>query len=241
MESESKIDYADQSKETFDVRKKDACDIKQKFPEKLPVIITKLKSSELMNLEKMKYLIPCDMTVKKLVKYIEKLLKLSEEKELVLYVNDNIIIDDSQKMSVIYEKNKSEDEFLRIIFSENTSNTSNINININTKIIQEIPDELIEQNLKILSELKPYEKLWITDNTIIVDNFWFQSYQRWMNSQSRDVTIETITKLFNYILQNKKNDSKIMELLKQTKSGLQNLLITYPDKMENIDKLLKLL
>jgi len=234
MESESKIDYADQSKETFDVRKKDASDIKQKFPEKLPVIITKLKGSELMNLEKMKYLIPCDMTVKKLINYLGKLLKLSEEKELVLYVNDNIIIDDSQKMSIIYEKNKSEDEFLRITFSENTSN-------INTKIIQEIPDELIEQNLKILSELKPYEKLWITDNTIIVDNFWFQSYQRWMNSQSRDVTIETITKLFNYILQNKKNDSKIMELLKQTKSGLQSLLITYPDKMENIDKLLKLL
>lgn len=106
----------------FNIRKKQSSDIKQKYPNRIPVICEKTNSIKdgIPAIDKIKYLVPCDLTIGQFMFVIRKRIKLQPENALFFFINNNIPTT-SSIMSVIYEKEGDLDGFLYIKYSgENT-------------------------------------------------------------------------------------------------------------------------
>ncbi|CAI0418177.1 unnamed protein product [Linum tenue] len=104
-------------------RKAEAARIREKYPDRIPVIVEKAERSEIPNIDKKKYLVPADLTVGQFVYVIRKRIKLSAEKAIFIFV-DNVLPPTGAIMSAIYEEKKDEDGFLYVTYSgENTFGT----------------------------------------------------------------------------------------------------------------------
>lgn len=93
-----------------------------KYPDRLPVICQKASSAKkgCPEIDKSKYLIPCDLTMAQFIYVIRKRLKLQPEVALFMFVNGNIP-SGSQLMTHIYENERDSDGFLYVFYSqENT-------------------------------------------------------------------------------------------------------------------------
>ena len=95
--------------------------IHDKYPERIPVIVEKLKSSksneELPDLEKKKFLVPRNITFGQFLYIIRSRIQLSPEQALFVFVNNSIIPTTSDTLEIIYSKYKDEDGFLYCGFS----------------------------------------------------------------------------------------------------------------------------
>lgn len=101
-------------------RKAEAARIKEKYPDRIPVIVEKADKSDIPDIDKKKYLVPSDLTVGQFVYVIRKRIKLSPEKAIFIFVK-NILPPTAALMSSIYEDHRDEDGFLYITYSgENT-------------------------------------------------------------------------------------------------------------------------
>ncbi|EJT98548.1 light chain 3 [Dacryopinax primogenitus] len=104
----------------FEKRKAEAERIRQKYPDRIPVICEKEDRSDVPTIDKKKYLVPSDLTVGQFVYVIRKRIKLAPEKAIFIFVND-MNPATSQLMSAVYEEHKDEDNFLYVTYSgENT-------------------------------------------------------------------------------------------------------------------------
>lgn len=145
-----------------------------------------------------------------------------------------------------------------------TLKCSNTELNLNKSQISNLSDDEIEKklesyllNLKILSNIKEFDKLSTDGDNIIIDPpYIFQGLIRAWNGDSRTITITNINSLINYIFEisdillekelvNTSNNSKflinkpkfmdnnsmlfqkIVIGLNESINGLQNLKITY--------------
>jgi GABA(A) receptor-associated protein len=95
--------------------------IKSKFPDKIPVFITKSKSSkDIPELRKQKFLVPTTFTMSELILTIRRSILLRPEQALFVFIN-NAIPNTSATMTEIYHHHKSPDGILRMEYaSENT-------------------------------------------------------------------------------------------------------------------------
>merc|ERR1712159_760709 len=101
-------------------RQAEAARIREKYHDRIPVIVEKAEKSDIPDLDKKKYLVPADLTVGQFVYVIRKRIKLSPEKAIFIFVN-NVLPPTAALMSSIYEEHKDEDGFLYIVYSgENT-------------------------------------------------------------------------------------------------------------------------
>ena len=105
---------------SFEKRKDEFEKINTKYPNRIPVIVEKVKTSKLQDIDKSKFLVPKDLTVGQLLYVIRRRIHLPPEKAIFMFVN-KILPASSQLLSNIYHKHKSSDGFLKIEFSdENT-------------------------------------------------------------------------------------------------------------------------
>jgi GABA(A) receptor-associated protein len=105
---------------TLDQRKAESERIRQKYPDRIPVICEKTEKSNVQDIDKKKYLVPADLTCGQFVYVIRKRLKLPAEQAIFLFVN-GIIPPTAALLNTIYEEHKDEDGFLYISYSgENT-------------------------------------------------------------------------------------------------------------------------
>ena len=95
--------------------------IMRKYPDRLPIIVTKSKYSNVPEIDKQKYLAPLDLTLGQFQFVIRRRLKLSPEKALFLFINGEIYCPSVLLIS-IYEKEQDRgDGFLHMTYSgENT-------------------------------------------------------------------------------------------------------------------------
>ncbi|XAR68101.1 hypothetical protein NMG60_11003112 [Bertholletia excelsa] len=101
-------------------RQAEAARIREKYPDRIPVIVEKAERSDIPDIDKKKYLVPADLTVGQFVYVVRKRIKLSPEKAIFVFVK-NILPPTAAMMSAIYEENKDEDGFLYMSYSgENT-------------------------------------------------------------------------------------------------------------------------
>ena len=105
---------------TAEKRQAEAARIREKYHDRIPVIVEKAEKSDIPDIDKKKYLVPADLTVGQFVYVIRKRIKLSPEKAIFIFVN-NVLPPTAALMSSIYEEHKDEDGFLYIVYSgENT-------------------------------------------------------------------------------------------------------------------------
>ncbi|PWY99373.1 putative ATG8-essential for autophagy [Testicularia cyperi] len=105
---------------SFEKRKAEAERIRQKYPDRIPVICEKADRTDIPTIDKKKYLVPSDLTVGQFVYVIRKRIKLAPEKAIFIFV-DEVLPATAALMSAIYEEHKDEDGFLYVSYSgENT-------------------------------------------------------------------------------------------------------------------------
>ncbi|KAL0443362.1 UNVERIFIED_CONTAM: Autophagy-related protein 8C-like [Sesamum latifolium] len=101
-------------------RQAEAARIREKYPDRIPVIVEKAERSDIPDIDKKKYLVPADLTVGQFVYVVRKRIKLSAEKAIFIFVK-NVLPPTAAMMSAIYDENKDEDGFLYMTYSgENT-------------------------------------------------------------------------------------------------------------------------
>lgn len=105
-------------------RKQEAQRIREKYPDRIPVIVEKADRVDVPDIDKKKYLVPADLTAGQFVYVIRKRIKLNPEKAIFIFVN-NVLPPTPALMSSIYEEHKDEDGFLYITYTgENTFGTA---------------------------------------------------------------------------------------------------------------------
>ncbi|MBA0672892.1 hypothetical protein Goklo_029807, partial [Gossypium klotzschianum] len=101
-------------------RQAEAGRIREKYPDRIPVIVEKAERSDIPDIDKKKYLVPADLTVGQFVYVVRKRIKLSAEKAIFVFVK-NTLPPTAALMSAIYEESRDEDGFLYMTYSgENT-------------------------------------------------------------------------------------------------------------------------
>jgi GABA(A) receptor-associated protein len=94
--------------------------IKEKYPDKLPVIVDKHRSSTAPAIDKNKFLVPLELTLGHFVFIIRKRININPEEALFMFVNDKIL-PMSTLMSSIYKEHTDIDGFLYVFYTlENT-------------------------------------------------------------------------------------------------------------------------
>ncbi|KAL0305938.1 UNVERIFIED_CONTAM: Autophagy-related protein 8C-like [Sesamum calycinum] len=101
-------------------RQAESTRIREKYPDRIPVIVEKAERSDVPNIDKKKYLVPADLTVGQFVYVVRKRIKLSPEKAIFVFVK-NMLPPTASLMSAIYDEYKDVDGFLYMTYSgENT-------------------------------------------------------------------------------------------------------------------------
>mmetsp|Transcript_14027 Transcript_14027/g.51007 ORF Transcript_14027/g.51007 Transcript_14027/m.51007 type:complete len:120 (+) Transcript_14027:307-666(+) len=109
-----------QQEHPLEKRQAEALRIREKYPDRIPVIVEKAERSDIQDIDKKKYLVPADLTVASFVYVIRRRIKLSPEKAIFIFAN-NVLPPTAALMSSIYAEHKNDDGFLYITYSgENT-------------------------------------------------------------------------------------------------------------------------
>jgi GABA(A) receptor-associated protein len=109
-------------KKTFNERKNESERIKEKYPDRIPIICEKsLRSGPTVpDLDKIKYLVPQDLTIGQFMYIIRKRLKLEASEALYLFAEGHILTC-STMMNIAYDNYRDQDGFLYLKYSkENT-------------------------------------------------------------------------------------------------------------------------
>lgn len=105
----------------FETRKAESTRIKEKYKDRIPIIVEKSIKSDIADIDKKKYLVPNDITVGQFVYIIRKRIDLTSEKAIFLFTEKHTIPPTSSLISEIYEQYKNEDNFLYLVYAgENT-------------------------------------------------------------------------------------------------------------------------
>ncbi|XP_030469643.1 autophagy-related protein 8B-like isoform X1 [Syzygium oleosum] len=105
---------------SFEMRRAEAARIREKYPDRIPVIVERADRSNVSDIDKRKYLVPADITAGQLVYVVRKRVKLNPEKALFIFVK-NTLPPTASLMSAIYEEFKDEDGFLYLTYSGENS------------------------------------------------------------------------------------------------------------------------
>ena len=107
-------------KHSFEKRSLESSRIREKYPNRIPVICECL-GGEVPDIDRKKYLVPSDLSMAEFLYVIRKRIKISPEKSIYLFVGDSIMVAGFQLMGMVYEEHKDLDGFLYTCYSgENT-------------------------------------------------------------------------------------------------------------------------
>ncbi|KAG0337034.1 ubiquitin-like protein atg8 [Podila humilis] len=105
-----------QQRHCLEARKAEASRIRQKYPDRVPVICEKTDLAEIAPLDKNKYLVPADLTVGQFMYVIRKRIELPPEEAIFIFVGD-VLPPVAALISSLYEEYRDEDGFLYITYS----------------------------------------------------------------------------------------------------------------------------
>jgi GABA(A) receptor-associated protein len=104
----------------IEIRKEESNKIRTKYPDRIPIIVEKIKTSDIAEIDKKKYLVPSDLTMGQFQYVIRKRIKLDQTQALFIFINGTLP-PTSNLISQVYQEKKDEDGFLYVTYSsENT-------------------------------------------------------------------------------------------------------------------------
>ena len=106
----------------FEKRENESSRIRKKYPERVPLIVEKSSGCDtLQDIDKHKYLVPCDLTVGQMLYVIRKRIKgMDSEQALFIFIED-VMPSMGESLALLYDRYKDEDGFLYLTYSgENT-------------------------------------------------------------------------------------------------------------------------
>uniref|UniRef100_T1JL13 Autophagy-related protein n=1 Tax=Strigamia maritima TaxID=126957 RepID=T1JL13_STRMM len=102
----------------FISRKEEVEGIRAKFPTKIPVIVEKYsRESYLPTLDKMKFLVPEEVTMSQFVSIIRNRMLLHQNQAFYLVINNKSMVCMSRTLSEIYHDNRDDDGFLYVTYA----------------------------------------------------------------------------------------------------------------------------
>jgi GABA(A) receptor-associated protein len=107
---------------TFIERYNEATNIRKKYPGRIPIICEKNKKcKQTPNLDKKKYLVPCDLTLGQFLHVIRRRMSITNPSLALFLMINGKIYSSAEMFSNIYESEKDQDGFLYILYTtENT-------------------------------------------------------------------------------------------------------------------------
>ena len=116
--SQSGMEKSFKQRKNLDTRKKDVQDITTKHPHKVPIVMERSASEKsLPLLDKIKFLVPEDLTMFQLTTIMRKRLQLKDSQAFYLLINNRMIGNSSQLLADVYKTQKDEDGFLYITYA----------------------------------------------------------------------------------------------------------------------------
>ena len=100
---------------TFDKRLEESKKIREKHPERVPIIVTRAVGCKLKEMDKYKFLAPYDLTLGQFLVVIRKRIELDNSEALFVFIN-NTLINTSQSLGSIYDELKDKDGFLYMTY-----------------------------------------------------------------------------------------------------------------------------
>ena len=88
----------------------------EKYPDRVPIFVNKKEGSTVNDIERHKYLVPKDMTMGNFIYILRKNIKLESNQALFVFINNRMVCN-TEIVGNIYEQYKSEDHFMYIIYS----------------------------------------------------------------------------------------------------------------------------
>ena len=115
-----KSDFDYKKEKSFEERLQESTKIMEKYPDKIPIIVSKTSKSHLNNIDKNKYLVSNDMVLSQFIYTIRKRIKLEASEALFFFI-DNTVPKNGAPIGELYNLHKDKDGFLYITYnSENT-------------------------------------------------------------------------------------------------------------------------
>ena len=111
-----KFQYRYKTQFSLEYRQQEAAKVRDRHPDRLPVICEKVEGSNIADLDKSKFLVPSSLTVGQFVLVLRKRITLEPEKAIFLFI-ENSVPPSIARMSDLYTKHKDEDGFLYCRFS----------------------------------------------------------------------------------------------------------------------------
>jgi len=105
-------------KKTYDLkkRKSESSRIREKYTNKIPIIVTKDDKCTLGQISKSKYLVPEDITLGQFSLIIRKRIEIKESDALFFFINGSTIPPISNSMVSLYEDYKDDDGFMYMTY-----------------------------------------------------------------------------------------------------------------------------
>ena len=101
---------------SLEERTLEATKIRAKYPDRIPVIVTKSEKSNISDINKCKFLVPSDLSVGQFIYIIRKRVKLNSEDAIFLFFN-NSLQPSHALMGDIYKQYADESGFLMAKYS----------------------------------------------------------------------------------------------------------------------------
>ncbi|KAI3378198.1 hypothetical protein SNEBB_004667 [Seison nebaliae] len=116
-----KMKWEYKEKTSFEQRKLEGEKIRAKYyPDRIAVIVERSENAKIPALDKKKFLVPSDLTVGQFYYLIRKRISLKPEDSLFFFV-DNTLPNTSSTMGTLYRQYKSDDNFLYVAFSDEST------------------------------------------------------------------------------------------------------------------------
>eukprot|EP01088_Endostelium_zonatum_P022016 TRINITY_DN907_c0_g1_i1.p1 TRINITY_DN907_c0_g1~~TRINITY_DN907_c0_g1_i1.p1 ORF type:complete len:130 (+),score=24.95 TRINITY_DN907_c0_g1_i1:3375-3764(+) len=106
------------SQHPFDKRKSLANKMKSSYPDRVPIIVERYHKSTLPQITKTKFLAPGDLTITQFRMEIRQHITLSPSQAVYFFSGNTSLPLGSSTMKEVYERYKSEDDFLYISYAE---------------------------------------------------------------------------------------------------------------------------